>query len=210
MTEIKKNFSLACVIYILRLWNFETHPNTEAFKLKTNVKSNFKTSHNFIDQIVETNTLPNYIMARKRINKELQDLEGNLPAHCSALGPVGDDLFDWQATITGPPESPYAGGAFSLSILIPSDYPFKPPKVNFATKIYHLNINRFGELCADILGKYWVPAITISKVLQAVSSQLCDPDPNWWYNPEQQRLFEKERDKYNELAREWTRKYAMT
>uniref|UniRef100_A0A1I8F1N3 E2 ubiquitin-conjugating enzyme n=1 Tax=Macrostomum lignano TaxID=282301 RepID=A0A1I8F1N3_9PLAT len=104
-------------------------------------------------------------MALKRINKELQDLGRDPPAQCSA-GPVGDDLFHWQATIMGPSESPYHGGVFFLTIHFPTDYPFKPPKVAFSTRIYHPNINSNGSICLDILRSQWSPALTISKYLQ--------------------------------------------
>ena len=60
-------------------------------------------------------------------------------------------------------DSPYAGGVFFLSIAFPTDYPFKPPKVSFTTKIYHPNINGNGSICLDILRDQWSPALTISK-----------------------------------------------
>jgi len=147
-------------------------------------------------------------MALKRINKELQDLGRDPPAQCSA-GPVGDDLFHWQATIMGPPDSPYQGGVFFLSIHFPTDYPFKPPKVSFTTRIYHPNINSNGSICLDILRSQWSPALTISKVLLSICSLLCDPNPDDPLVPEIARIYKTDRDKYNELAREWTRKYAM-
>jgi len=102
-------------------------------------------------------------MALKRIQRELQELGRDPPANCSA-GPVGDDLFHWQATIMGPDDSPYSGGVFFLDIHFPADYPFKPPKVSFTTRIYHCNINSNGGICLDILKDQWSPALTISKV----------------------------------------------
>ncbi|CAN1254239.1 Ubiquitin-conjugating enzyme E2-17 kDa [Linum perenne] len=102
-------------------------------------------------------------MASKRILKELKDLQKDPPTSCSA-GPVAEDMFHWQATIMGPPDSPYAGGVFLVSIHFPPDYPFKPPKVAFRTKVFHPNINSNGSICLDILKEQWSPALTISKI----------------------------------------------
>ncbi|XP_068195749.1 ubiquitin-conjugating enzyme E2-17 kDa-like isoform X1 [Antennarius striatus] len=140
--------------------------------------------------------------------QELQDLSRDPPAQCSA-GPVGDDLFHWQATIMGPVDSPYQGGVFFLNIHFPTDYPFKPPKVAFTTRIYHPNINSNGSICLDILRSQWSPALTISKVLLSICSLLCDPNPDDPLVPEIARMYKTDHEKYNKLAQEWTTKYAM-
>ncbi|XP_066891654.1 LOW QUALITY PROTEIN: ubiquitin-conjugating enzyme E2 D3 [Kogia breviceps] len=140
--------------------------------------------------------------------RELSDLARDPPAQCSA-GPVGDDMFHWQATIMGPNDSPYQGGVFFLTIHFPTDYPFKPPKVAFTTRIYHPNINSNGSICLDILRSQWSPALTISKVLLSICSLLCDPNPDDPLVPEIARIYKTDRDKYNRISREWTQKYAM-
>jgi len=147
-------------------------------------------------------------MALKRINKELTDLGRDPPSSCSA-GPIGDDLFHWQATIMGPSDSPYSGGVFFLAIHFPTDYPFKPPKVNFTTRIYHPNINSNGSICLDILRDQWSPALTISKVLLSICSMLTDPNPDDPLVPEIAHVYKTDRARYEATAREWTRKYAI-
>ncbi|KAL9247160.1 hypothetical protein vseg_020623 [Gypsophila vaccaria] len=147
-------------------------------------------------------------MASKRILKELKDLQKDPPTSCSA-GPVGEDMFHWQATIMGPTESPYAGGVFLVSIHFPPDYPFKPPKVAFKTKVYHPNINSSGSICLDILKEQWSPALTISKVLLSICSLLTDPNPDDPLTPEIAHMYKTDRSKYEMTARSWTQKYAM-
>nr|GMD28300.1 ubiquitin-conjugating enzyme E2-17 kDa [Ipomoea batatas] len=145
-------------------------------------------------------------MASKRILKELKDLQKDPPTSCSA-GPVAEDMFHWQATIMGPTDSPYAGGVFLVSIHFPPDYPFKPPKVAFRTKVFHPNINSNGSICLDILKEQWSPALTISKVLLSICSLLTDPNPDDPLVPEIAHMYKTDRAKYEATARSWTQNY---
>ncbi|KAJ1066654.1 hypothetical protein K5549_002556 [Capra hircus] len=97
----------------------------------------------------------------------------------SSAGPKGDNIYEWRSTILGPPGSVYEGGVFFLDITFSPDYPFKPPKVTFRTRIYHCNINSQGVICLDILKDNWSPALTISKVLLSICSLLTDCNPDF-------------------------------
>uniref|UniRef100_A0AAQ4PLS8 UBC core domain-containing protein n=1 Tax=Gasterosteus aculeatus aculeatus TaxID=481459 RepID=A0AAQ4PLS8_GASAC len=118
-------------------------------------------------------------------------------------------VFHWQATIMGPSDSPYQGGVFFLTIHFPTDYPFKPPKVAFTTRIYHPNINSNGSICLDILRSQWSPALTISKVLLSICSLLCDPNPDDPLVPEIAQIYKTDNSRYTKMAKDWTHKYAM-
>ena len=144
----------------------------------------------------------------KRIKKEHQELMNDPPAYCSA-GPIKDDYFSWEATILGPEETPYVGGVFFLKIFIPTDYPFKPPKVNFETKIYHCNINsENGAISLDILKGEWSPSLTISKVLLSITSLLSDPNPDDPLVPDIADLYKNNKLEHDRIAKEWTVNYA--
>lgn len=147
-------------------------------------------------------------MAARRILKELNDIAKDPPCNCSA-GPAGNDMFNWQATITGPPDSPYEGGVFFLTVTFPTDYPFKPPKVTFQTRIYHCNIAHNGNICLDILKDQWSPALTIAKVLLSIASLLCDPNPDDPLVQDIAQCLKCDKCKHDQTAKEWTVRYAM-
>lgn len=143
----------------------------------------------------------------QRIQKEQKDIQKDPPSNCSA-GPVGDDIYEWQATIMGPNDSPYKGGIFYLKINFPKDYPFKPPRCTFLTKIFHPNVNSGGGICLDILKENWSPALTISKLLLSICSLMDDPNPDDPLVPDIAQLYKTNRSKYNVTAQEWTIAYA--
>mmetsp|Transcript_16541 Transcript_16541/g.14826 ORF Transcript_16541/g.14826 Transcript_16541/m.14826 type:complete len:174 (+) Transcript_16541:83-604(+) len=173
-------------------------------------------------------------MALRRITKELKDFEADPVEGCSA-GPSGDDLFKWTATMScSNKESPHYEGIWFLDIEFPADYPFKSPKVKFTTKIFHPQILGDGtwkDLCINILGDNWSPALTISKVMLVIHEMLCKPYSQWKqctccgsYIDEQeakgraesekkwnkaQYLYFHDRKLYEKTAREWVMKYAQ-
>uniref|UniRef100_A0A914LJY4 UBC core domain-containing protein n=1 Tax=Meloidogyne incognita TaxID=6306 RepID=A0A914LJY4_MELIC len=144
----------------------------------------------------------------KRINKEFTDIVRHPPPLCNA-GPINDDPYNWQATICGPPNSPYEGGVFFLSIKFSKEYPIKPPEIWFKTQIYHPNIDTDGYICLDILQHKWTPALTISKVLVSICSLFTDPNPKSPLRNDLAEQYVNDRAAYDAKAREWTQKYAM-
>ena len=147
-------------------------------------------------------------MATQRIQNELKKIIEDPPSNCSA-GPKDDsDLFNWQATLLGPTESPYEGGMFNLDIKFPQEYPFKPPKIYFTTRIYHPNINSSGGICLDILKDQWSPALTIAKVLLSICSLLTDPNPDDPLVIPIAELYKNNIEEYKLKARTYTLQYA--
>ncbi|KAF4676868.1 hypothetical protein FOL47_004571 [Perkinsus chesapeaki] len=147
----------------------------------------------------------------RRIQKELADLVKDPPLKCS-IRPVNTgcpdtDIFKWIATITGPDDTPYEGGEFDLAVHFPKEYPFKPPKVQFLTKIFHCNVNGNGVLCLDILNKQWSPSLTMQTVLLSISSLLNDCNADDPLEPDAAWLYKTDRNLHDQKAREWTRLY---
>ena len=143
-----------------------------------------------------------------RLKKELEYLKKNPFSNCQAYLINDDDIFTWEAKINGPDNSPYENGIFKLKIEFPLDYPFKPPKIIFLTKIYHCNINNSGGICLDILKDMWSPALTISKILLSISSLLDDQNPNDPLMPEIANLYLNNKEEFIKNAKLYTNLYA--
>lgn len=88
------------------------------------------------------------LLAAKRILAELHNIwTGNIPFISVQL--VSTNIGKLLASIEGPPDTPYAGGVFWITVQMPTEDPFGIPRLKFHTKIYHPNIDVRGNICAD-------------------------------------------------------------
>lgn len=150
-------------------------------------------------------------VSNKRLIKEYKDILSNKDfiENRISIGLVEEDNYtNWKATIIGPDDTPYKGGIFDLLIEITPQYPFKPPKARFLTKIYHPNINNSGDICLDILKHNWSPALTLDKVLLSILMLLQCPNPDDPLDPAAASLYKTDRAKYDRTVRDFVFKYA--
>lgn len=75
--------------------------------------------------------------AAMRLTSDARALEDGECEGISASPLSENNLFVWRAMIMGPVDGPFEGGAFSLSLHFPPEYPNKPPHVKFISKMFH-------------------------------------------------------------------------
>ncbi|KAF4450521.1 ubiquitin-conjugating enzyme [Fusarium austroafricanum] len=124
------------------------------------------------------------------------------------ISPLNESYPDkFLGTFRGPEGTPYEGGIFHVRINAVKDYPFKPPRMWFLTKILHPNVDKHGAICMDIREE-WSPQIRLVKLVVAVASLLDEPV---WDNPIGGNMpleWTTDRQLFDLRAREWTRRFA--
>lgn len=147
-------------------------------------------------------------MSLARLRKELVDIE-NDPTSGVHARVLGDDMTKLEGTLKGPEGTPYQGGVFVVSIQIPQQYPFEPPKMKFLTRMWHPNVSsQTGAICLDILKDKWSPALTIKTALVSLQALLSCPEPDDPQDAEVANMFKSDRAKFDETAAQWTTTYA--
>eukprot|EP01115_Flamella_aegyptia_P011472 TRINITY_DN53827_c0_g1_i1.p1 TRINITY_DN53827_c0_g1~~TRINITY_DN53827_c0_g1_i1.p1 ORF type:complete len:210 (+),score=39.46 TRINITY_DN53827_c0_g1_i1:35-664(+) len=113
------------------------------------------------------------------------------------------------AEVYGPDGTPYEKGVFKVEIEVPTDYPFKPPKVKFVTKIYHPNVKSDGSFCTDILTTQgWSPQLKIQQVLLTIRQILEEPNLENPLEADIAQQYKTDKNTFIKTAKEWTKKYA--
>ncbi|CAB0004278.1 unnamed protein product [Nesidiocoris tenuis] len=117
------------------------------------------------------------------------------------------NLLSWTGVIV-PENPPFNKGAFRIEITFPAEYPFKPPKISFKTKIYHPNIDEKGQVCLPIISaENWKPATKTEQVIQALIQLVNDPEPDHPLRADLAEEFTKDKRKFFKNAEDYTKKF---
>ncbi|OMJ95285.1 hypothetical protein SteCoe_1342 [Stentor coeruleus] len=128
----------------------------------------------------------------KRINAEMKTLSKSVPCDSTASIFV---MFDSECNhkvkflLSGTVDTPYAHGLYLFDVLLPSNYPAVPPKVNLTTTgggkfRFNPNLYDTGYVCLSIIGTWagnpeeqWNPASsTLLQVMLSIQSLVMDND----------------------------------
>ena len=124
--------------------------------------------------------------------------------------PTASEIVKIAARIKGPQGTPYEKGVFHVEVQIPAGYPFEPPKMRFATKLWHPNVSsQTGAICLDILKTAWSPALTIKTTLLSLQALLSVPEPNDPQDAEVASMYKGDFKKWCAMAAYWTELYAV-
>ena len=108
--------------------------------------------------------------AVRRIMSDLKELNTD-PSDQYWAEPREDDFFDWHFVLRGPPGTAFEGGLYHGRILLPPDYPLKPPNIMFLTQNGRFQIRK--KICLSISAYHpeeWQPAWGIRTILEALIS----------------------------------------
>eukprot|EP00047_Mylnosiga_fluctuans_P013926 m.34221 g.34221 ORF g.34221 m.34221 type:complete len:166 (-) comp5190_c0_seq1:141-638(-) len=151
--------------------------------------------------------------AVRRLLSEYKQMNKS-PTEGIIAAPVSDDnVFEWEALIAGPKETPYEFGVFTAKLTFPQNYPLSPPTMKFLCPMFHPNIYLDGRVCISILhppgddplmyekaSERWSPVQSIEKILISVVSMLAEPNDESGANLDAAKMWREDRERFKRIA----------
>lgn len=140
--------------------------------------------------------------AEIRIQKDLSLLEPDDSVSIIFNNP--DDLTEFTLAVT-PSTGPWNGGVYQFNFSIQQDYPFSPPKVVCATKIYHPNVSFYdGKVCLG-MRDWWRPINDVSTVIHGLCDIFRNPVVDMPVNAQAADLLKENEEQFRRVVT-WTRR----
>lgn len=132
--------------------------------------------------------------AVKRLMKEAAELSVATADYQAA--PLEENLFEWHFTVRGPGDTDFQGGVYHGRLLLPAEYPMKPPDIIMLTPNGRFEVGK--KICLSISGHHpetWQPSWSIRTALLAIIGFMPSPAQGMIgsldYTPEERKIMAK-------------------
>ena len=105
--------------------------------------------------------------AVKRLMREAQELRNPTADYCAK--PLDDNLFEWHFTFRGSVDTEFEGGFYHGRIILPPEYPMKPPSIMLLNPNGRFELHK--KICLSISGYHpesWQPSWSIRTAILAI------------------------------------------
>ncbi|KAK9797429.1 hypothetical protein WJX73_001948 [Symbiochloris irregularis] len=113
--------------------------------------------------------------AVKRILQEIKEITSDNSQEFLAEA-LEDNIFEWHYVVRGAPDTDFRGGIYHGRILLPADYPFKPPSFTMLTPNGRFETN--AKICLSISShhpEHWQPSWSVRTALTALVAFMPSP-----------------------------------
>uniref|UniRef100_A0A1B6M141 Ubiquitin-conjugating enzyme E2-18 kDa n=1 Tax=Graphocephala atropunctata TaxID=36148 RepID=A0A1B6M141_9HEMI len=140
----------------------------------------------------------------RRLLSELEELRNLKLPYFTNVQVDQSNFLVWQGLVV-PQEQPYDKGAFLVEISFAPEYPFKPPRIVFRTKIYHPNVSEDGQICLPLLQpENWKPTTRLEQVIESLVAMIHTPQPEHSLRPDLAAEYLQNRRKFFRVAEQFT------
>eukprot|EP01112_Ceratiomyxa_fruticulosa_P011798 TRINITY_DN3234_c0_g1_i2.p1 TRINITY_DN3234_c0_g1~~TRINITY_DN3234_c0_g1_i2.p1 ORF type:complete len:315 (+),score=68.89 TRINITY_DN3234_c0_g1_i2:240-1184(+) len=106
----------------------------------------------------------------KRIMREIKEMRDD-PSDQYTATPLEENLFEWHFTVRGPKDTEFEGGLYHGRLILPVDYPFKPPHIVLLNPSGRFEVGT--KICLSLTAfhpEQWQPSWSIKTILLALIS----------------------------------------
>ena len=119
--------------------------------------------------------------------------------------PIGDRPITLYFMLKGTEDTPWEDIEYKCKLVFDKNYPIRPPKAYFCTKIHHPNVYSSGDVCISILhegenqydsterGMTWTPQQSIESVILSIHALFEDPNCGSPANVDAKKLYQSDR-----------------
>ncbi|KAJ1977545.1 Ubiquitin-conjugating enzyme E2 6 [Dimargaris verticillata] len=114
--------------------------------------------------------------AYKRLTKEYLAIQANPPPYVIAK-PLESNILEWHYVLRGPQATDYEAGEYHGVLKFPSEYPFKPPAIQFVTPSGRFQPNT--DICLTMSNFHpslWNPSWSVATILNGVLSFMVEEE----------------------------------